>query len=96
MRPKCIVLLNEKRQKEDQIRDLQDEISKIKAARTQLEEKGQTDLLTFTTNIGAIARVWVNVQNDAQEINKWLQDGASMSVSHSIAVCRSRGHLPPY
>ncbi|KZT66204.1 hypothetical protein DAEQUDRAFT_730553 [Daedalea quercina L-15889] len=75
---KCI-LLNEKRNKENQIRDLQDEISKLKATRTQLEEKGQTDLLTFTVNIQAISNVWVNVQNDAQDIRKWLEDGAAVA-----------------
>ncbi|KAI0774070.1 hypothetical protein C8Q74DRAFT_806184 [Fomes fomentarius] len=70
------ILLNEKRQKESHITDLQDEITKIKATRTQLEERGQTDLMTFSTNIKAIAQVWTNVQNDALLIKEWLEDGA--------------------
>ncbi|KZT66205.1 hypothetical protein DAEQUDRAFT_768233 [Daedalea quercina L-15889] len=70
------ILLNQKATKEGQITDLQNEISKIKAARTQLEERGQADLNTFTVNIRAISGVWVHVQNDAQAIHKWLQDGA--------------------
>ena len=77
------VLLNEKSTKESQITDLQNEISKIKATRTQLEERGQADLITFTFNIKAISGVWVHVQNDAQEIHKWLQDGADDAVSRS-------------
>ena len=92
MGPNYAVLLNEKRSKENQIRDLQDEISKLKAARTQLEQEGQADLLAFTTNIGAISNVWVNVQNDAQEVRKWLQDGASTAVSRSAVVtCKPHG-----
>ncbi|TFY60838.1 hypothetical protein EVJ58_g4896 [Rhodofomes roseus] len=70
------ILLNDKRTKENQIKDLQDEISKIKAARTQLEEEGQADLLIFTSNIKAIAGIWNNVKNNATEIKKWLEDGA--------------------
>ena len=76
------VLLSQKATKEGQITDLQDEITKIKAARTQLEQRGQADLLTFTANIKAISGVWVNVQNDAREIHNWLQDGANDAVSH--------------
>ncbi|KAI0774066.1 hypothetical protein C8Q74DRAFT_806615 [Fomes fomentarius] len=75
------VLLSQKRQKENEITNLQDEISQIKATRTQLEERGQADLITFATNIKAIAQVWVHVQNDAQLIKKWLENGAEDAVS---------------
>ena len=75
------VLLNDKRKKEYEVQDLQDEISKIKAARTQLEQKGQADLLIFTTNITAISKIWVDVQGDAELIQKWLNEGAEAAVS---------------
>lgn len=74
-------MLNQKAAKEGQITDLQAEISKIKAARTQLEERGQADLKTFTFNIKAISGVWVRVQNDAQDIHRWLDDGGNDAVS---------------
>ncbi|KAI0774069.1 hypothetical protein C8Q74DRAFT_1268039 [Fomes fomentarius] len=70
------ILLNDKRQKEYEVQDLQNEIGKIKAARTQLEEKGQADLLIFTTNITAISKIWVDVHDDAQLIRTWLSEGA--------------------
>lgn len=86
MVPVPTALLNEKRQKESQITDLQDEISKIKATRTQLEERGQTDLLLFATNIKAISKIWSNVQNDAGLIRGWLLEGADLAVSPRLST----------
>lgn len=81
-------MLNKKGQKKSQIINLQD--STITATRTQLEERGQIDLMTFSTNIKAIVQVWTNVQNDALLIKKWLEDGASDAVSHRSTsnICR--------
>ncbi|KAH9838007.1 uncharacterized protein C8Q71DRAFT_572436 [Rhodofomes roseus] len=88
-------LLNDKRKKERAVADLQSEISKIKATRTQLEQDGQAALLIFTTNIDALSRIWVQTRNDAQEIRKWLEEGASsadtpvymkQALEHSVQV----------
>ncbi|KIJ91235.1 hypothetical protein K443DRAFT_14562 [Laccaria amethystina LaAM-08-1] len=65
------ILLNEKLVKEHRIKDLQDEIIKIKATRTQLEKDGQVALMT-----SVIQNVWTKVLNDANYIQKWLEEGA--------------------
>lgn len=75
------MLVKDKRDDEDKIKDLQDEIGKIKATRTQLEQVGQAALLTFATNVSAIQKIWTTVVSDAILIKGWLLDGAQFAVS---------------
>ena len=76
-----IVLLGQKRDDENKIRDLDGEIGKIKETRARLDKDGGVALTTFTTNVGVIQKVWGKVVNDANEIKDWLDDGAKSAVS---------------
>lgn len=52
------------------------------------------DLDLFSKNITAIAKIWVNVQNDATKIHEWLQDGADDAVSCSVFSAFRRSDNP--
>lgn len=75
---------------EAQIKDLEGELSRLKATRAKLEARGKVDLKIFSDNILVLQNVWALAEQDAKKIRTWLEQGANNAVSHSLFQSQSQ------
>ncbi|OGM42558.1 hypothetical protein ABOM_007947 [Aspergillus bombycis] len=66
--------IDEKKRERD---EKADEIDKIRLARRNLEDLGNSQLIIFRDNVKVLQSYWTSMQADAQEIKGWLDDGAT-------------------
>lgn len=81
-----VELQGSQRNIEAEIRDLEGELSRLKATRARLEAQGKVDLRIFSENILVLQNVWVLAEQDAKKIRTWLEEGANNAVSLSVPV----------
>ncbi|RPB19140.1 hypothetical protein L211DRAFT_853480 [Terfezia boudieri ATCC MYA-4762] len=67
--------------KEEQIKTLSEEIAQLKAARTNLEKLGTTNLENYSQNLIVISLLWTAAKNDAVKVKEWLEQGAEDAVN---------------
>ncbi|KAJ7474816.1 hypothetical protein FB451DRAFT_1246687 [Mycena latifolia] len=69
-------LTTEKDKLDDEKTTLAAQVKDIKKTRTELQATGDANLKTFIDNIEVLQGVWRHVRDDAQDILRWLNDGA--------------------
>ena len=74
------VVSNQIEGKKRERQDKSDEIDKIRLARRNLEDMGNSQLTVFRDNVKVLQSYWTSMQADAEAIKGWLKSGADMAV----------------
>ncbi|KNG87642.1 hypothetical protein ANOM_003629 [Aspergillus nomiae NRRL 13137] len=73
------VVSNQIEEKKRERQDKSDEIDKIRLARRNLEDMGNSQLTVFRDNVKVLQSYWTSMQADAEAIKGWLKSGADMA-----------------
>ncbi|KAE8405619.1 hypothetical protein BDV37DRAFT_281753 [Aspergillus pseudonomiae] len=73
------VVSNQIEGKKRERQDKSDEIDKIRLARRNLEDMGNSQLTVFRDNVKVLQSYWTSMQADAEAIKGWLKSGADMA-----------------
>ncbi|GAB1197560.1 hypothetical protein APSETT444_006857 [Aspergillus pseudonomiae] len=91
------VVSNQIEGKKRERQDKSDEIDKIRLARRNLEDMGNSQLTVFRDNVKVLQSYWTSMQADAEAIKGWLKSGADMAnvpkymkiaLDEAVTVCR--------